>query len=287
MTRAHGTRAKYVIDKCRCDACRQASTEAQRAARARVEPAYIAAAPVRQHIRDLQAHGLGLKTIARQSGVSHGAISRLMYGTKDRAPSKRVRPETAAKILAVLPSDAADGAIVDAAPTWDIINRLLARGWTKTAIARQIGQQGPGLQLGRRQISHRHARTIKSLLDLPVPARRTSRGTTYQPPAIEEPEPIDDRDQFLAAMAELLEERVEQRHWRSKAACIGRPLWLFFPGRGDGKTLAAARKVCASCIVRRDCETAHSTIRGPGVYAGLTERQRRARRSEPDAEEVA
>lgn len=155
--REHGTHAKYAIERCRCDPCR----EAQRAYnRNRVRQLsrpdgvwcpYVDAGPVREHIIWLRSCGVGIKTVAKLTGVSHGTLSKLMYGDPARAmaPSKRIRPATAEKVMAVMPHDAAGGQKVPAGPTWCLLEDLIGRGWSRAELARRLGNQGPGLQIRR------------------------------------------------------------------------------------------------------------------------------------------
>jgi WhiB family redox-sensing transcriptional regulator len=64
--------------------------------------------------------------------------------------------------------------------------------------------------------------------------------------------------------------------WMHEANCFGVDPDLMFPGRGDTATLAAAREVCAGCVVRPEC-LEHALTRGEkyGVWAGTSERERR------------
>lgn len=168
--RAHGTRAKYVIERCRCQPCRAVANAYERhRQRAIARPdevwaPYVPAGPVRQHIKDLAASGIGLKQVAKVSGVSHGALWKLVYGKKGRAPSRRVRPETARRILAVHPRDAADAAKIPAAATWRLLDDLLARGFTKTWIATQLlGHEARSLQIRRDRVRASTARAVADL----------------------------------------------------------------------------------------------------------------------------
>lgn len=71
----------------------------------RWEP-YVDAEPARQHVLKLRAAGMGPKRISEVSGVPHGSLAKLIYGDPRRGlgPSKRIRPETEAKILGVQPN---------------------------------------------------------------------------------------------------------------------------------------------------------------------------------------
>lgn len=323
--REHGTHNCYVHGPdrsktgrgCRCEPCRAANREYERQRAARIEPPYVSAGPARAHVHALQAAGVGLKQVAKASGVPHGSLSKLIYGDPARGmgPSKRIRPATAERILAVTPADAADGARVPAGPTWEHIDRLVAAGVPKRRIAERIGQRGGGLQLGRDTIQARHARAIAEMaaeLDAGtlVTVRRSRHGDTELAPAgrdreaeardearraaearrraiyraaerDEAPPPLtyDDADQFLVELAEVLEARIDGRDWRASAACRGRPTWLWFPAKGDRETLDRARKVCRSCFVREQCLAAN--LDAPdGVYGGLSAHQRRELRRE-------
>lgn len=292
MTRPHGTHVRYVQGPdhnnwpgrgCRCDPCRQANTDYERQRAARVEPAYITATPARRHVQWLSRQGVGLKTIADTAGVSHGTLSKLIYGDRTRGmpPSRRIRPHTAERILAVTPSSAANGARTPAAPTWQIVDQLLARGWTKAAIAHAIGQTGTGLQLGRRHVTRRNANAIRALLDRPVPPRRTRWGTTRPAPA-PEPAPTKraaqaaqaDLEALQAELATILEARIDHNHWRRRAACIPVPKWMFFPARGDIETLERAKAVCNTCPVQTECLAAHLHEK-TGIWGGKSVRERR------------
>lgn len=244
------------------------------------------------------AAGVGLKTIAKRSGVPHGTLSKLIYGdgTRLMAPSKRIRKTTEDKLLAVSPADAADGAKIPAGETWRVIDELVRRGWTKTAIARAIGQQVGGLQLSRSQVTAGNARAVKALLDVAVPPRRSRWGIHEVPQA----DPDDDLRDAEGRRQEA-DRRQEYRtgapvdryqlpafgtegdtDWMVRGACRRPevPTWLFYPGRGDTKTVAAAKAVCASCSVSTECLTYALAHGEPGIWGGTTGAERRTMRQE-------
>jgi WhiB family redox-sensing transcriptional regulator len=280
--REHG-RARYIhgpgpgsdrSQGCRCDTCRTAIRDYERERTKRTAPPYVSAVAAREHVRFLSEHGVGLKRIVEVAGVSHGGLWKLMYG-KDGQRSKRIRRETQDRILAVQPSDAAAGAKVDAARTWANVRELLERGWTKTAIAHAIGQVGSGLQLGRQYVTAGNARAVEALLDQPVPPRRSRWGTHE----VEQPD-----DEATPVPVELPRpHRVDltTEAWRGQAACRmpDVPVWMFFPGRGDTETTAAAMAVCGRCAVREACLDTHISEKF-GVWGGTTERERRRLRRE-------
>ena len=194
----HGTHASYVLDGCHCTRCRKANREyEQRRAKdlAYGRPRTVDAEPVRTHVRQLMCKGgrgdnrmgVGLKQIAKVSGVSHSALWKLMYGAPDRkGPSRTVRAATAEKLLAVSMADMADGATVDAKPTWRRVNEMVRAGWAKAAIARHVhGPQAAALQLGKRTVTVRNARAVASLHaawiagDIPTERKRSRWEATH------------------------------------------------------------------------------------------------------------
>lgn len=286
--REHGTHACYVWgpesgpgDGCRCEPCRAANTAYEKARAQRIAPAYVSAANARAHVRFLSDHGVGLKRIVAVGGVSQGTLWKLMYG-KDGKPSKRIRRSTEQKILAVTPADAADGAPIDAGGTWENVAVLLERGWTKVAIARALGQTGPGLQLGSDKVTAGNARAVAELLSQPVPPKRTRWGV------IEVDEPYEEEDEPGSSWPDDLPRPpkvdLTAEPWRADAACRlpNVPLWIFFPGRADNVTSEAAKEVCARCAVRDECLDAHLDER-VGVWGGTTEKERRRIRLERQA----
>lgn len=279
--REHGTNAKYKVEGCRCTDCSTAASKHNRARARSVEPAYVSAGPARAHIRELSEAGVGLKQIVKASGVSQGALWKLMYG-KNGKPSKRIRRSTEQRILAVTPADAADGTRIDAAPTWALIDEMVASGAAKLEIAAAIGQSGP-LQLARTTVTARNARAVAELHEGWCAGRVTlgrrdcwGNYTVAQPPARERPPAADISDLYLE-LAEIVEERAEQAEWRNRAACRGRPAYLWFPGRGDGETAARGLTVCGWCPVREQCRSANFD-QAVGTFGGLTAARRRALR---------
>jgi transcriptional regulator with XRE-family HTH domain len=145
----HGTHAAYVLDRCTCRPCRQANAayEGRRAkekAYGRWRP-YVDAGPARRHLRQLARQGLGPKRVAVLSGVPHGSLAKIVYGDPRRGmkPSKRIRPETEAAIMAVQVSLDTLGSTVavDATETRLRLRRLIAAGWSQSQLARRLDMQ--------------------------------------------------------------------------------------------------------------------------------------------------
>jgi hypothetical protein len=281
----HGTRARYSLNGCRCDDCNEARRVYDRELKDPIEPAYIAAGPARTHVRELMDAGVGMKRIAKVSGVSHGALWKLMYGKRakngDQIPSKRIRKTTADKLLAVTPADAADGAPIDATPTWALIDEMVAAGVPKMRIAEHLGQTGP-LQLSRNLIAAHNARAVADLhrrwrggqIELAHHDRWGNSRVAVPPPAERGQADISD---LLVELAEIIEERNEQP-WRAEAACRNRPTYMWFPARGDTRTTQKAMQICKACLVRDQCRAANIDQRD-GIYGALSSNARRELRA--------
>lgn len=276
----HGTHAAYVLDRCRCEPCRAANRDYERERAHRIEPAYISAGPARAHIADLAEAGVGLKQIAKASGLSQGTLWKLVYGVRGRGPSRRIRKATHDKIIAVTPRDRADGARVPAGPVLALVDEMVAAGVPRVRIAEAIGQTGPGLQLGDESITVRHARTITAMhTDWKAGRITVTRGSRWGQHPVTAPvqvqirrEPVDISDLILQ-LAEIVELRNSQP-WRSQAACRNRPSYLWFPARGDHETMRKAQAVCGACTVRSQCR-AEMLPEPVGVYGGLPASTRR------------
>jgi transcriptional regulator with XRE-family HTH domain len=158
----HGTRACYVLDACRCTPCSKANVEAENW-RARQKAygrynKYVAAEHVRAHLAELAEYGIGLKQVAKLSGVSTGTLSKIVFGVyadtgtgggrngpgdKVREPSRRVLRSTAEKIYDVEPIPAnlgAGQADRERTPTARLhLRALIALGWSQSKLAKRLG----------------------------------------------------------------------------------------------------------------------------------------------------
>lgn len=155
----HGTYACYTLDACRCLPCKKAQREYEQN-RIR-QQAYgrwdnlVDAEPVRAHVNFLREQGMGAKRIAALAGISTGSMSKLLYGhyaptgtgksggrygkgQLDRGPAKRVRKETAEKLLAVR-LELSHGNRVDGADTARRLQALVANGWSISKLGRRLG----------------------------------------------------------------------------------------------------------------------------------------------------
>lgn len=145
MTYAHGTPAMYSHGPCRCIPCRRAASAAARRryrmiAYGQWQP-FTDATPVREHVRHLQAQGLGWQRIAELAGVAPPTVSSMLYGRAGRPPTGKIRTATAQALLAFRPSldDLPATAPVDAAGTRRRMQALAAVGWSASRLAGLLG----------------------------------------------------------------------------------------------------------------------------------------------------
>lgn len=173
--RPHGTYGKYKTEKCHCSQCRRANRDRNRrwartkamAAQGMADPLWVDAEPVRRHVRALMSAGMGVPRIQQVSTVSKGVLARLVYGAPGRgeAPSSKIRPVNAAKLLAVRTLQVADSALVDATGTRRRLQALVTVGWSGAELMRQIGVVGTDFPklVGRDKVLARTERAIRAL----------------------------------------------------------------------------------------------------------------------------
>lgn len=182
MTREHGTRVRYSHGPdqngqpgkgCRCEPCSQAKSaavthRARLIAYGRWEP-YVDACLVREHLQMLSSYGVGYRRAAELAGVSFDAVRKLLRGGPgERPPARRIRPETAAKILEVRPSleVLSDGALTCSAGTVRRLQALVAVGYSQARIAALLGVPSAELRVkGRTRVTAARARAVRELYD--------------------------------------------------------------------------------------------------------------------------
>lgn len=139
--------AAYKLDGCRCYGCALACSEYRaQVDRMKAEGTwkpFVDAEPVRAHLAFLSEHGIGWRRACHIAGVSTGNGTKILYGMPKigRPPCRQVRPETAAKLLAVRPSPwtAADHAAIDATGYKRRLRALVALGFPQPFLAAGLG----------------------------------------------------------------------------------------------------------------------------------------------------
>ncbi len=181
VERPHGTRARYVWGPgtgrgpgCRCAGCTAANRdEHARISRLRAYGQwlpFVDAEPARAHVRALARAGIGWKRAAELAGLPEGTMRKLLQGGSGaRSPSRRIRPETAAAILAVQPAAGNLGAaaLVDAAGTQRRLQALVVIGWSQAKLAERLGMSAANFGAVMRcgHVTAATARAVAGLYD--------------------------------------------------------------------------------------------------------------------------
>lgn len=175
MSRSHGTRSCYIMG-CRLPECREANRVYQRARKRRVirrrygleedVELVVSTAEARVHLAFLARSGIGQRTVAALSGLDRSTVHNIATGRRQLC-----KPATAERILGVGLHLAIDGNLIDAGPTWRLIDEMVATGAAKVWIARQLGYRGRGIQIRRTRCTAANARKVEQLARL-VLARR-------------------------------------------------------------------------------------------------------------------
>ena len=204
----HGTRAAYVLDRCRCRPCAKANSDAElwrerQKAYGRYHK-YVSAEFVRDHLRELGEYGIGLKRVAKLSGVSTGTLSKIVFGVYApvegefkgckgkgelvRERSRRVLRSTAEKIYAVeaVPANLGVGQPDhERTPTARLhLQALVALGWSQSKLGDRLGIQRSNMTPivdGERVLNRGTVERIEALyaelsMSIPTPANRFEAG---------------------------------------------------------------------------------------------------------------
>jgi hypothetical protein len=170
--RPHGY-ARYKLDRCRCYTCGWAVAQyrdhvEQMQRRGQWQP-YVDAEPVRHHIRNLQACGLGLRHIAELANVDRKRLQAVLSGRPERGtgPQEQVRPALAVAILTVEPSvdNVAPSTPVGSTGTVRRLQALVAAGWPQAQLADRLGLTDSNFAaaLRRDQVLVRTVRAVRAL----------------------------------------------------------------------------------------------------------------------------
>lgn len=160
-TKTHGTRTRYVAG-CRCNPCRGANTQYENGRRkARLAGDWnglVSAEPARRHLRYLQRKGVGYQSVSAASDIGATNVLAIRIGK-----CVRIHARTERRLLAVTPDMLGDRALVPAGRLWRRIAQLLEEGFTKAALARQLGRAKPALVFGRVRVTARSDADVERL----------------------------------------------------------------------------------------------------------------------------
>ena len=135
------SRGRYT-QGCRCDACRAANSAYERARnRYGWASSFVDAEPVRRRVEKLLEAGYTERELCRVAGVARTTMSSLMRRHhRTGEPVKRIKAETAARIMAVDGRRRLGSAtLVPAARIADMVKGRLADGFTVADVARAAG----------------------------------------------------------------------------------------------------------------------------------------------------
>jgi transcriptional regulator with XRE-family HTH domain len=116
----------------------------------------VPAGHAREHLEVLRSLGVGLRTVARRTGLGRTALAQIRSGE-----TRRVHPETARAILGVSGFDRAGGALVDASRTWELVEELAAAGIPRVRVAEALGNRR-ALQLGAGRVTVAHQEAVEA-----------------------------------------------------------------------------------------------------------------------------
>lgn len=112
----------------------------------------------RAHLRMLSRAGVGRDSVAAASDVGTTVLSEVMSGRK-----RFIRAATEKRILGVSKDALADSAVVPADRTWQLLDDLLARGFTKREIARRLGLKSRSITFKRGKVLARTELAVEKL----------------------------------------------------------------------------------------------------------------------------
>lgn len=169
----HGDRGRYRRG-CRCAECRRASCEynkllVRRRAYGGDYFQWEDAGPgsaVRAHVEYLyRTLGAGGDSIARAAGVNRRTVWHVLQGEPRqlRARSRKIKRDTAQKLLAVNVEDLGGEVQVYARPTRKLLGELLWFGLQMGEIAEALGKKSGKLQFSRKKITLKNARAVEKL----------------------------------------------------------------------------------------------------------------------------
>jgi rubrerythrin len=120
----------------------------------------VSAAPARKHLQELSQQGVGYKSVADAAGVAESVMYKIRIGER-----KKIRNNTAKKILEVDAGAVSDHGLVDAQETQQLLKEVLKTGRTKTEIAGRLGSiaEKPALQLKKDKVRAKSAQKVRKL----------------------------------------------------------------------------------------------------------------------------
>lgn len=155
----HHSTVLYACDeKFRTGRIARAATKSRERGSVKLAPAER----VKQKLSELRQLGVGCRSIHSVTGVSLKTLARIRRGKQ-----KLIRPETAARILAMDESCIADRAYVRSAATWELLQELIEDGWTERDLAGLLGSKAriQKIHVGVTNVTAQKAMKVRRMYD--------------------------------------------------------------------------------------------------------------------------
>ncbi|MBI3441772.1 MAG: hypothetical protein HY052_08260 [Proteobacteria bacterium] len=161
--RGHGDRLRYKAG-CRCVACRRANSAYVRARHIASKSGdwngIIPAGKARAHIRTLVATGIDRRAISIVTGIADPYLYNIAGGHR-----KRIRARIERTILQVTKDQVMPEALISSESSWELIKKLVDKGYDKTRLAKFLGYQSVQLRMDDSHITIREACSIQRMYD--------------------------------------------------------------------------------------------------------------------------
>lgn len=153
----------------RCASARWQARRRQMINSGQWEP-FVDAQPVRDHLKKVKEAGMPIWALCQRLGLPHeSSLQYVLYGRGEYGPGQTVRRETAELVLSYWPSlqDFPDTARIDPTGTRRRVQALAVRGWSRVAMAREIGMSGAAFKKAchKERVTARLARQVAALYD--------------------------------------------------------------------------------------------------------------------------
>lgn len=132
---------------CRCLRCRSAWADYCRRARVRVKAStadfVVSAELAQQHLQRLSNYGVGLRAVAKHTGLSREHLQDIKHGLR-----RRIRQSTEEQIMRIGGDfrQKSLGSWMSAGGAERMVTKMLSAGWTKAQIARAMGMKSAALK---------------------------------------------------------------------------------------------------------------------------------------------
>lgn len=130
---------------------------------------FVAAEPVRAHLRKVQATGMPLLVVGDRTGLTETALRYVLWGDVQHGPGERVRRETAEVVLAYWPKmgDFPDNARIDPTGTRRRVEALETLGFGRLSMADRVGMPKASFSRALRadRVTAQVARSVMAVYD--------------------------------------------------------------------------------------------------------------------------